>query len=250
MEQEKGISFFDILVFIKKHLIFIIATFVIFCVSGLSYSIITDKDSYYSNINFYVTYNGESDSSNINSINYGRLAAKTFAEAINSDSNLWKRIEVKANSDIYAAYGDSVKAPTYTQIGSSISAKYDESLESMIFSVKYTSSDKRIVAPLLNATIDVLKELTTVDNSEENVFKYYKVGTFGYVNEEDVYNNPSKVKNITIISALCGLFIGIAGSIIYECSSHKIRNIDDIERVCDIRIIGQVPDLPTESEEK
>ncbi len=248
IKEEKGLSLSDLFHIIRKHLFAIIVSIVVCTGLGLGYSMFLNPVSYQASSNVYVLYSGNnSNSSSSEAINYGRLGPKTFADALNSDSKIWLKIEKKAlaNNELLPE-DERVEIPSYHVIGKGLKAKYDSDLTSLLFSFSYTSSNKELVAPIMNATLDVLQDITnksSIAGVEKDAFNYFTLSILGDIVADDISETSTSKKKIVILALAVGVVIGAAYTLIYELLDQRITSRNTIEEICDLKIIGLIPEL-------
>lgn len=246
IREEQGLTLGDIFHTLRKHIVGIIVFIVAFVCVGVGYAMFLNPVSYKASTNVYVLYDGGSNDSS-QAVNYGRLGPKTFSEAINSDSKIWMKIENKAiaNNELLPA-DEQVNIPDYKVIGAGLNASYDSDLESLKFSFSFTSAKAELVAPIMNATIDVLEDITSkssIAGVEKDAFNYFKLSILGDVGEDDIAKVSTSKKVIVIVAALAGVLIGVCYSFIYELVDQRISSKKTIEELCDLKIIGLIPEL-------
>lgn len=248
IKEEKGLSLADLFHIIRKHLFAIIVSIVLCTGLGMGYAIFLNPVSYQATSNVYVLYSGSnSSSSSSEAINYGRLGPKTFTDALNSDSKIWLKIEQKAiaNNELLPE-DERVEIPSYNVIGKGLSASYDSDLTSLLFSFKFTSSNKEIVAPIMNATLDVLQDITNKSNVvglEKDAFNYFTISFLGNIVEDDITETSTSKKKLVIFAFAIGVVLGAAYTLIYELVDQRITSRNTIEEICDLKIIGLIPEL-------
>ncbi len=243
-KNEQGLSLLDILNIIKRRIIGIIISIVVLMLAGLGYAILTDRTTYHATTSVYVIYdNGKADTST-DSINYGRLASKTIAEALNDDK-MWRLIYNKANDNLKNNEdANSFVVPSYTEIGKSLSASYDSNLQSLRFSFTYSSTDKNLIIPMTNAVIGVLKDLTQKGSDEyKDAFNCFNISILGDTIEDDIYETSSSKIKTTLIFAVVGLVVGFIYAFIAELLSQTLRSKEQLEDICDIKVIGIIPNI-------
>lgn len=246
IREEQGLSIADIFHMIKKHIVGIIVAIVVCTGLGMGYALFLNPISYKASTNVYVLYDGGSNDSS-QAVNYGRLGPKTFSEAINSDSKIWMKIENKAiaNNELLPA-DEQVEIPSYKVIGAGLNASYDADLESLKFSFSFTSAKAELVAPIMNATIDVLEDITSkssIAGVEKDAFNYFKLSILGDVSEKDIATVATSKSKIVILAAAVGVVLGACYTLIYELVDQRISSKKTIEELCDLKIIGLIPEL-------
>lgn len=246
IREEQGLSIADIFHMIKKHIVGIIVFIVLFTGLGMGYAMFLNPISYTASSSVYVLYDSGSSGST-EAINYGRLGPKTFSDAINSDSKIWSKIEKKAiaNNELLPE-DERIVVPGYKAIGKGLKATYDESLESLKFSFSFTNAKKELVAPIMNATIDVLEDITSkssIAGVEKDAFNYFKFSILGDVIEDDIYTVSTSKKKIIILMAAVGVVVAACYTLIYELLDQRISSKKTIEEICDLKIIGLIPEL-------
>lgn len=268
-KEEKGLSLIDVFHAIKRHIIAILLI-VIFCgCTGIVYAKAFNPVSYQLTTNVYATYTGtQSGSSSVSgseSLDYGRLAPKTFVDALNNDNNIWRKIEEKAEKIIKEndeieniVRSDDFFTNEFTSktIGKGLTASCDSDLNSFIFSITFVDSDKSLVAPVIDATLDVLTEITD-KSSTDSRYDLFKLFTISYLREttrkdengnsilniDDISTTKTSTKKLVIFALGIGVCFAAAYVLIFELADQKITSRKTIEENCDLKIIGLIPDL-------
>ena len=241
LNEEKGLSLADLFHMLKKHIVGIIVAIIVCLGLGAGYALFLNPVSYKASTNVYVLYDNGSGNNSAESINYGRLAPKTFAEALTKDENIWKKIEekAKANNELTS---EKIEVPSYKVIGQGMSASYDTDLESLSFSFSYTSSNSYEVAPIMNATLDVLKDITN-NTSEKDAFNFFTLSYLGEIEDEDIITVSTSKMKILLLAGIVGVVLGIGYAFIYELVDQKVTSKKTVEEICDLKIVGLIPDL-------
>ncbi len=267
-KEEKGLSLIDVFHAIKRHIIAILLI-VIFCgCTGVVYAKCFNPISYQLTTNVYATYTGtQSGSSSVSgseSLNYGRLAPKTFVDALNNDNNIWRKIEEKAEliikendemSGIVRSEDFFTDEFTSKTIGKGLTASCDSDLNSFIFSITYVDSDKTLVAPVIDATLSVLTEITNKSNTDSR-YDLFKLFTISYLREtssieggaivsnDDITTTKKRsTKKLTVVALAIGVVLAAGYVLAFELVDQKITSRKTIEENCDLKIIGLIPDL-------
>ena len=218
---------------------------------------IFQKTLYKCSTHVYVSYTGENDNaSGTEGLNYGRLAPKTFVDALNKDDNIWVLIEEKAEEIIKVddAFEGTIreenffeKTFTYKTIGKGLEASCSTDLNSYIFNFSFTHSDKTLVAPVMEATIEVLYKITDKTSTDKRfeLFRYFTVSHLGEgdFDSSDCTTVKTSSKKLLVLSAAVGFVLAAAYVFIFELLDQKITSRKAIEEICDLKIIGLIPDL-------
>ena len=243
IKEEKGLSIADLFNMVKKHIIGIIVSFIVCCGVGLGYSMFLKPVSYTASTNVYVLYDNGNPNLSTEAINYGRLGPKTFATAIDNDVNFWKKIEAKVAANNELAENKLEVLPSYAAIGRGLDAFYDEELQSLAFNFSYTSSNPELVAPVMNATLDVLKDITN-KTDEKDAFSFFTLSYLGRINaKQDIRVVSTSTTKILLLTGLVGIVLGVAYAILAEMMDKKVGNKKVVEELCDLKIVGLIPDL-------
>ena len=243
IKEERGLSIAELFNMVKKHIIGIIVSFIVCCGVGLGYSMFLKPVSYTASTNVYVLYDNGNPNLSTEAINYGRLGPKTFATALENDVNIWKKIADKVAANNEFAENKLERLPSYAAIGRGLNASYDEELQSLIFNFSYTSSDPYMVAPVMNATLDVLSDITNHTN-EKDAFSFFNLSYLGRINtEQDVRVVSTSTTKILLLAGIAGISIGIIYAILVEKLDKKVGNKKIVEELCDLKIVGLIPDL-------
>ncbi len=243
--NESGLSIMDILNMLKRKIVLIVVFVLVFLFIGLGYGLLTDKTTYHATSNIYVIYDNGSTNVSTDSINYGRLAPKTFSEALNSDDKFWKLIEEEANkNNLELAEDQRITVPTYVDIGKSIKATYDTDLQSLQFSFTYSSRDKDLIVPMTKAVISVLNDITSREEGEDKTtFNCFTIQILGDTEEKDIYETSKSKVKIAILFSAIGLLVGVCSAFCIELFSQTLRSKEQFEDICDIKVIGIVPSV-------
>lgn len=255
--EEKGLSILDLFHAIKKHIIAIVAIVLVCSGLGAIYVKFFNPVSYQATTIVYASYTGETgNASGTEGLNYGRLAPKTFSDALNKDKNIWILIENRAeeiikSNDEFNEYERSetfYKSFTYKTVGSGLVASYDDKdTNTFYFKLSFKHSDRSIIAPVIEATIDVLYDITDKANDNENLelFKYFAVSHLGEgkINNSEIGTVKTSSKKLLVLAGGVGLVLAACYVLLYELLDQKITSRKTIEELCDLKIVGLIPDL-------
>lgn len=256
-KEERGLSILDIFHAVKRHIIGIFVIIFVCCGLGAGYVKFINPESYKASTHVYVSYTGENDNaSGTEGLNYGRLAPKTFVDALNKDDNIWVLIEEKAEEIIKVddAFEGTIreenffeKTFTYKTIGKGLEASCSSDLNSYIFNFSFTHEDKTLVAPVMEATIEVLYKITDKTSTDKRfeLFRYFTVSHLGEgdFDSSDCLVVKTSSKKLLVLSAAVGFVLAAAYVFIFELLDQKITSRKAIEEICDLKIIGLIPDL-------
>lgn len=256
-KEEKGLSILDIFHAVKRHIIGIFVIIFVCCGLGAGYVKFINPVSYKIKTHVYVSYTGQNDNATgTEGLNYGRLAPKTFVDALNKDNNIWILIEEQAEKIIRS--DDEFEGTkreenffeevfTYKTIGAGLVANCEGDLNSYIFSFSFTHNDKSIVAPVMEATVEVLYKITNKNNidREFELFRYFTVSHLagGAFDSEDASPVKTSSKKLLVFSGLLGIVLAAGYVFVFELLDQKITSRKAIEEICDLKIIGLIPDL-------
>lgn len=237
--QENGLTLLDIFRMLKRRLIGILICTFVGILAGIGYLALFSSTTYSASSSIYVFYNGSTSSTA--DVNYGRLAPKTFCDALNGDVNIWNLIKQKAEENNLTSENPII-VPSYGRIGNSIKATYDSNLQSLQFKVRYSSEDRSLVVPMLNATLSVLEDLTeTEEGGEKNVFNSFTISILDQVSDYSVYSTSTSKSKVLLVATAMGIVVGLAYALIAELTSQNINSKKDLEEVSQLNIIGTIP---------
>lgn len=117
----------------------------------------------------------------------------------------------------------------------------DTSSETEIFWVYITGSDPELAARVANAVAEVApKQIATfIKGSSAEVVDWAKVPTAPY--------GPDAVKS-GMTGGLVGMLLAIAVLCLVEIADVRIKGEEDLAAICNIPILGVIPDLTTEGD--
>jgi len=154
---------------------------------------------------------------------------ETYVAIIKSDRVLE---EVKESLDATAEEGD----PTYSEaaLRSMISAEQVGKTE--VFTVSVSNPDRKMAAKIANTIAEKAPEEIAgiVKGSSTEIIDYAKVPGSPYT--------PNYTRN-ALIGGLIGLVLAVVGLTVRYLLDVHINDAEDLERMCDYPVLGQIPDI-------
>lgn len=179
---------------------------------------------YEASVTMYVNNNSTQEGTYIAS---GDLAAAlrlvaTYVNIIESDTVLEKVIE------------ESGKNLSASKVRKMISA--EAMGETEMFKVRVRTSDPQLSADIANALAKVAPgEISKIiESSSAKVVDYAKVPTGR--------SSPSYTVN-TMLGIIVGAALAIIGIVLHNVLDFRVKNEDDLARICTVPVLGVIPDL-------
>lgn len=196
--------------------------------SVLVYTLNFVTPKYKASVSIYVNNNSQKDASYISSADLAvalRLVA-TYVNIIQSDTVLDKVIE------------ETGLMLTAAQVRSMISA--EPIGETEMFKVTVTTPNPRMSADLANAIATVAPGVISeiIEGSSAKVIDRAKVPT--------TQSSPSPGKNL-MVGAAGGAALAMLVILLQMMMNVRIKNEEDLEKICQIPVLGIIPQLSTEA---
>lgn len=187
---------------------------------------------YQAEVTMYVNNNsGNTDTVSSSNLAVALQLVKTYVNIIKSDRVLDKVI------------GETELSLTPKQIRGMLTAQSVNETE--MFAVRITSPDPQMSADIANAIADVAPaEISKIiEGSSAKVVDYAKVPTSRV--------SPSYTVN-TVVGTLVGGILAALFFILQHLLDTRIKTEEDLERICEIPVLGSIPDFahPTKENKK
>ena len=221
----------ELTMILAKRIWIIVLCAVIVGASVLVYTLNFVKPMYKSDVTIYVNNNSGAEGNYISSADLAvalRLVT-TYVNIIQSDTVLEKVI---AETGLNA---------TTDQVRSMISAEVVGETE--MFRVTVTTTNPQLSADLANAIARVAPgEISKIiEGSSAKIIDYARVAQNRC--------SPNYTTN-TIIGALVGAILAIAVTVFQNVLDVRISSEDDLEKICEIPVLGVIPNLSDDTKEK
>ncbi|MGL4656086.1 MAG: YveK family protein [Sarcina sp.] len=226
--NEEVIRIEDIMYALKKRWIMILSVTVAFTLAAAGLSFFVIKPKYEAKVKVFI---GKEESKGTNS-NYDnndiamyQKLMKTYAEVIKTKD---------AVSDALKDINQPTSQSNVNRVLGGLSVS--PSADTQIMEVKYTTTDKSEILPILNSITSVF-----IDNSEELIPN----GNVQIIEKAEAPENPvspNKVLN-TIIGFMLGMMIAVGIAFLLEYMDNTVRSKDDLEKLLDIPVIGNIPKM-------
>lgn len=226
--NEEVIRIEDIVYALKKRWIMILSVTLVFTLAAAGLSFFVIKPKYEAKVKVFIgkeeTKGTNSDYDNNDIAMYQKLM-KTYAEVI------------KTKDAVKDALEDIDQSSAQNNVNRVLAGlTVSPGADTQIMEVKYTTTDKAEILPVLNS---VTKEF--INNSAELIPN----GNVQIIEKAEIPDSPvspNKVLN-TIIGFMLGLMISIGITFLLEYMDNTVRNKDDLEKLLDIPVIGNVPKI-------
>ena len=226
--NEEVIRIEDIIYALKKRWIMILSVTLSFALVAGIMSFFVIKPKYEAKVKVFIgkeePKKGTSSYDN-NDISMYQKLMKTYAEILKTKDST--RIALKNIKQ-----EDTQGNVSRVQAGLTVSPGAD----TQIMEVKYTTTDKSELIPVLNAVTDVF-----VDKSQELIPN----GNVQIIEKAEVPNSavsPNKALNI-IIGFMLGLMVSVGITFLLEYLDNTVRNKDELEKLLEIPVIGSIPNM-------
>ncbi|MGL5067484.1 MAG: YveK family protein [Sarcina sp.] len=226
--NEEVIRIEDIIYALKKRWIMILSITVAFTLAAAGLSFFVIKPKYEAKVKVFIgkeeTKGNDSNYDNNDIAMYQKLM-KTYAEVI------------KTKDATKTALGKIGQATTQGNVNRVLAElTVSPSADTQIMEVKYTTTDKTEILPVLNAITEVF-----IDNSGDLIPN----GNIQIIEKAESPENPvspNKALN-TIIGFMLGMMIAIGISFLLEYMDNTVRSKDELEKLLDIPVIGSIPKM-------
>ena len=232
IEENKGLTFRDVLFIIKKHWIAIVAFIVCCTVGGFVWSLV-EQPVYKSTGTMLVSY--ESSSSNVTQdYTFSNYISNTYVVFIKEDIVL-EKVAGKLNSEY-----------TLNQLkkGTSVSNS------SLVISVSFSASDKDSAKKVVQTILDTAQEVAdSVDNENKPVYHllYDNLKVLSPAKDGTRVSHTLRDLGIGFAAGVGSAFVYV---IIRELSDNTFKSSEEIERVLNLPVLAGIPDYHFEDEKK
>ncbi|MGL5821831.1 MAG: YveK family protein [Sarcina sp.] len=168
---------------------------------------------------------GEESGYNNNDISMYQKLMKTYAEIIKTNELIKNALkDIQQNSDI----------SNVQRVKSGLGVM--PSSDTQIMVVKYTSSDKSEIVPVINSITDTFigKSKELIPNGNVQIIEAAQMP------QKPI--SPNKVLNI-VIGFVLGLMISIGFSFLLEYLDNTVRTKSDLEDLLGVPVIGAIPNM-------
>lgn len=229
--EEKGMSLLDILNILKKNIVWIIVSTIVFASCSFIYASAIRKPRYSSTgriiVQVYGTYTtGESG--------YDIQTALRIVETV----GLFLKDPIVAEEAAKRVNEKYPELAEYNITTGTISSGLNVSVSETAFYIQlsFSNSHKEIVAPVVNSVIESAKYCAESFPTIKDTID--QVGTA---------SNASRVgtssATITAIGFFIGVIVGILIAIVRDLVDNTCRNKEEVESILNTKVIGIVPDL-------
>ncbi|MGL4452994.1 MAG: YveK family protein [Sarcina sp.] len=226
--NEEVIRIEDIIYALKKRWIMILSVTVAFTLAAAAISFFVIKPKYEAKVKVFI---GKEESKGTNS-NYDnndiamyQKLMKTYAQVIQTKDSVGQALKNIQQSDsqnnVNRVLGGLTVSP---------------SADTQIMEVKYTTTDKSEILPVLNSITNVF-----IDSSEE-LIPNGNVQIIEKAQAPESPVSPNKVLN-TIIGFMLGMMIAVGIAFLLEYMDNTVRSKDELERLLDLPVIGTIPEM-------
>lgn len=231
-EMESEIDLQEMLFSYLHHAWVIIFAVIAFIGISLAYTKVFVTPMYRSSVTIYV--NNSINTTNLEYIASSDLTVSqklvdTYVAIIKSDRVLE---EVKDVLDSSKEEGE----PTYStaRLRSMISAEQVESTE--VFTVSVSNSNRKMAAKIANTIAEVAPDEIA------GIVRGSSTEIIDWANVADAPYTPNYTKN-ALIGALVGFVLSVVYLTIRYLLDVHINDAEDLERMCDYPVLGQIPDI-------
>lgn len=238
VEKKEGLSFQDLLHIVRKHLIVICITIIVF--TGIGFGFAKFKQAkhpqYNANSSMMVSVDGNSNGSNLSDYQNYQLSQyliNTYVVYLSQDSVLSATVD-KLKQDYPELTINTLKRNFNAQISGS----------SLILDLAYTANnpDKAIV--VLNTLMEtVIEKANEVDVNDKpvNKFLYENIVILNNASENTV-TQVSYTKTYVVIFFAVGIVLSLLYVLIRELTDNKFKNSEEVEKVLGLPVLSGIPE--------
>ena len=232
-EEQRGLTFKDILYILRKHWIAIVAFIIVGTAGGFVWSRV-EKPVYKSSASMLVSYESKNQSVQTD-YTFSNYISSTYVSVIKENLVMDKVAEKTGISS------GTLKANT------SVSA------QSLLISVSYTDSDKERAKEVVQVIIDTAQEVantTEIVNGEEKpVYHLLYDNLKVFSAAKDAVKVSHTLRDLAI-GLGAGAVLAFAYVVIRELSDNTFKSSEEIERMLNIPVLAGIPDYHFDDEKK
>lgn len=251
-EENKGLSFKDILFIIRKNWIAIVAFLAVCTIAGFVWSKV-EAPLYQSTGTMLVSYESGKDTQITTDYNFSNYITNTYVSFIKEQVVIDKAVEkIEADSSIETKVSSS-------ELKSNLSV----SANSLILTVSYTANDPEDAKKIVDIVINTASEIADSPKLDENgnpvinattgeVEPKYRFlnGNLTPVSDAQTGKKVSHTLRNTAIGAGAGLVLAVIYTVIRELCDNTFKSSEEIERVLNIPVLAGIPDYHFDDEKK
>ncbi len=249
VEGKDGLSFQDLLHIIRKHLLVILITIVVFTVVGFGYAKFKQSKSpqYIARSSMMVSVEGQSNSGNLSDYQNYQLSQyliNTYIVYLSQDSVVSATIDKLYAAD-HPELRDQEKI-TITTIKRNFKAEISGS--SLILDLTYTSNSPEKANLILNTLMETVIEkaneiVIDADGKPKpvNKFLYENIVILNKANKDNITPVSSTLKYMVIFFA-AGVVLAFLYVFIRELTDNKFKNSEEVEKVLGLPVLSGIPE--------
>jgi len=256
VEENRGLTFKDILFIIRKHWIAILIFIALGTGAGFTWTKVEQsvKPVYQSAGTMLVSYEGNKDTAITTEYNFSNYITNTYIAFIKEEAVLSKAAaKLKDNTTIN-------KPMNFTS--GLLRSNLSVSANSLILKVSYTASDKDDAKTIVQTIIDTASEVAdspkldeqgnVVLDAEGNPEPKYKFlnGNLTPVSEAKQGTQVSHTLRNTAIGLGAGVVAAFLYVLLRELFDNKFKSSEEIERMLGVPVLAGIPDYQFDDEKK
>ena len=233
VEENKGLTFKDILFIIRKHWIAIVAFLVTCTAAGFIWSRV-EAPTYKATGTVMVYYKGEGTAVTTE-YTFSNNITNTVVGFIKTNTVL-SRVEEKVN----------IKKETIAK-----NLTVTNSTGNLLVTVSYTSSDKDLAVKVANTVMDEAIDEANLKYTDTAKPRYPMLdGNLSVIDYARESNKVSHTLRNTAIGLGAGIVLALGYVIIRELADNTFKSSEEIERTLNIPVLAGIPDYHFDDEKK
>ena len=234
-EENRGLTFKDILFIVRKHWIAIVAFFLCCTAGGLIWSLV-EKPVYQSTGTMLVSYEGQNTSVTTD-YTFSNYISNTYVVFIKEDTVL-EKVSDKLNKEY-----------TVGQLRSKTSVTNSSLVIKVSFSASNKDTAKKVVQTIIETAQEVADSTEIVDNVEKPVYHLLYDNLKVLSPAKDGVKVSHTMRDIAI-GAGAGVVVALIYVLMRELSDNTFKSTEEIERMLDLPVLAGIPDYHFDDEKK
>ena len=228
VQEEKGLTFKELLFIIKKNIISIVIILAVFLGLGIGYNYLK-APSYKSTGTILVSYNKSNETAISTSYSFSSYISDTYVLFLTEDVVLSK-------------VSEKVDIPVRT-LKNNLKASND----SLIITVSYTCNDPIKAQEVVDAVIDSAKEVANQGTKDDPKYPLL-YGNLSDLSPAKVGSKVSSTVTNVVIFFAAGLVVAFVYVLLRELLDNRFKSTEDIERTLGIPVLAGIPDYTLDDE--
>ncbi len=254
VEEKDGLSFQDLLHIIRKHLLVVLITIIVFTVVGFGYAKYKQNKSpqYIASSSMMVSVDGNSNGTSLSDYQNYQLSQyliNTYVVYLSQDSVLSAVIDKLEKDPAYLELPNQGEL-TITTLKRNFKAEISGS--SLILDLKFTANTPEKAILILNTLMEtVIEKANEVDENKDpvNKFLYKNIVILNRANKDTISIVSNTIK-YTVVFFAAGIVLAFLYVLIRELTDNKFKDSTEVEKVLGIPVLSGIPEYDVDKADK